>query len=118
MLLRKSHQKMELDYKHHSQQFREGKKAVQFYYCVKTLLKDYEKIDGSNEDLDTKYFTLVGYFKFVGNSFRLSAKETDKTHSLLQKKSKETGFDMRKNMLHGFEEISYHSYVLRLVLGF
>jgi hypothetical protein len=113
-----SHQNIEHESKKHLQQLEDGKKAEQFYYGVKKLLKDYEKIDGDNGALDPKYFSLMGYFKFRGFRFRLSAKQTDKTHSLLQKKSKETGFEMRKNMVHGFEEITYHSYVLRIILCF
>jgi DNA repair exonuclease SbcCD ATPase subunit len=116
--LMNSHQKIEHESKKHLQQLEDRKKAEQFYYGVKKLLKDYEKIDGDNGALDPKYFSLMGYFKFRGFRFRLSAKQTDKTHSLLQKKSKETGFEMRKNMVHGFEEITYHSYVLRIILCF
>jgi predicted RNase H-like nuclease (RuvC/YqgF family) len=117
-----SHQKIEHEYKNYLQevqfQHENAKKADQFINCVKTLMRDFEKIDDGNKDLEAKYFSLMDYFKFRGNRYYLTPVQTGKMHSILQKKSKDTGFEMRKIMMNGIEEITYHSYVLRISLGF
>jgi predicted RNase H-like nuclease (RuvC/YqgF family) len=85
---------------------------------LKTMMATAEKkVDVHlKKDGEQKYYTIIEYYRLKNVKFTES--KLQNLHVLLQKKSKEVGYEAKKINIHGREEWGYHSYVLRIILCF
>lgn len=67
---------------------------------------------------EQKFYSIQEYYRFKNVKFVVSSSKLQNLHVLLQKKSKETGFETKNLNIHGREDWAYHCYVLQLILCF
>ena len=116
------HKQMEREFQNHLQKSHvvneNLKKSEQFIQEVNTLLSNLGKNSSTPKEVVTKYFTLMDYFKFRGFRFYLTTLKIRRIHKLLEKKTREVGYEMQEIIQNGETEIAYHSFVLQMILGF